>query len=227
MSSSHGSGQGDRPNCPQRSVRPRRQRVHRRPYLEVAWVDGSSSRGHRVYAAAGRNVIGHGWAYTDHATRLHGGEPIGLWVQLDEQHQRPISPEPPEASDYVVCRGFGTDFTRPKETAMSSEQPYELERRLQQIAQRISPCPVPDAAEGWDLCAHGLPWPCPTTEAAWIARDLGRDERIRAAQRWLQLVDAAEDAYAQLIVQHVDHAAAILGADTNTAHNPTSTGEPR
>ncbi len=62
----------------------------------------------------------------------------------------------------------------------------ELEARLQQIARRISPCPAADVAEGWDLCAHVLPWPCPSTEAAWIARGLDRDEQIRAAQSWLR-----------------------------------------
>lgn len=57
---------------------------------------------------------------------------------------------------------------------------------LQEIARRITPCPIPDVANGWDLCAHALPWPCPTTEAAWIARGLDRDEQIAAAQRWLR-----------------------------------------
>ena len=74
----------------------------------------------------------------------------------------------------------------------------ELEQRLQQIAQRISPCPMPDVADGWDLCAHGLPWPCLTTEAAWIAGDLDRDEQIRAAQRWLQ--DERADTFEQAAV---------------------------
>jgi hypothetical protein len=66
---------------------------------------------------------------------------------------------------------------------MSAQQ---LEQRLQQIAQRVTPCQIPDVAGGWDLCAHGLPWPCPTTEAAWIARGLDRDEQVRAAQSWLR-----------------------------------------
>ena len=65
---------------------------------------------------------------------------------------------------------------------MSDQQ---LEQRLQQIARRVTPCPVPDAAGGWDLCPHGLPWPCPSTEAAWIARGLDRDEQIQAALTWL------------------------------------------
>jgi hypothetical protein len=43
----------------------------------------------------------------------------------------------------------------------------------------------------------------------------------------LQLVDAADDAYAQLIVQHVDHAAAVLEADRAAvrALHPSTTGE--
>ncbi len=56
---------------------------------------------------------------------------------------------------------------------------------LQEIARRISPYPIPDVANSWDLCAHALPWPCPTAEAAWIARGLGRAEQITAARRWL------------------------------------------
>lgn len=62
----------------------------------------------------------------------------------------------------------------------------DLERRLQQIAQRLTPCPIPDATEGWDLCAHGLPWPYPNTEAAWIARGLDRDEQVSAPLAWLR-----------------------------------------
>jgi hypothetical protein len=61
----------------------------------------------------------------------------------------------------------------------------QLEQRLQQIAQRVTPCPVPDITGGWDLCAHGLPWPCPTTEAAWIARGLDPTEQIHASMAWL------------------------------------------
>lgn len=62
----------------------------------------------------------------------------------------------------------------------------ELEARLRRIAQRISPCPAPDVAEGWNLCAHGLPWPCPSTEAAWIARGLDREQQVRDAVSWLR-----------------------------------------
>lgn len=45
----------------------------------------------------------------------------------------------------------------------------------------------------------------------------------------LQLVDAAEDAYSQLIVEHVDHAAAVLDADSaaGRALHPSTTGETR
>ena len=62
----------------------------------------------------------------------------------------------------------------------------DLERRLQQIAQRLTPCPIPDVTEGWDLCAHGLPWPCPSTEAAWLARGLDRDQQVHAQLAWLR-----------------------------------------
>lgn len=61
----------------------------------------------------------------------------------------------------------------------------QAEQRLRQIAQRVIPCPMPDIAGGWDLCAHAVPWPCPITEAAWIARDLDRDEQIRRHTDWL------------------------------------------
>ncbi len=64
-----------------------------------------------------------------------------------------------------------------------SEQ--QLQDQLNQIARRLIPCPVPDIAGGWDLCAHAVPWPCPITEAAWIARGLDRDEQIRQHTDWL------------------------------------------
>ncbi len=43
----------------------------------------------------------------------------------------------------------------------------------------------------------------------------------------LQLVDAGEDAYSQLIVEHVDHAAAVLEADSAAVRvlHPCTTGE--
>lgn len=69
----------------------------------------------------------------------------------------------------------------------------QLEARLQQIAQRISPCPVPDVSEGWDLCAHGVPWPCPSTEAAWIARGLDLSDQLRACQAWVRGERATAD----------------------------------
>ena len=74
---------------------------------------------------------------------------------------------------------------------------------LREIARRISPCPIPDVANGWNLCAHGLPWPCPTTEAAWIARGLDRDEQVSAAQRWLRGEQAA--AYAGATLEEGGH----------------------
>jgi hypothetical protein len=69
---------------------------------------------------------------------------------------------------------------------MASPTATELEQRLQQIAQRLTPCPIPDVSEGWDLCAHGLPWPCPSTEAAWLARGLDRTEQVGAQLGWLR-----------------------------------------
>jgi hypothetical protein len=74
---------------------------------------------------------------------------------------------------------------------------------LQEIARRISPCPIPDVDNGWNLCAHGLPWPCPTAEAAWIARGLDRDEQVSAAQRWLRGEQAA--AYAGVTLEEGGH----------------------
>lgn len=44
--------------------------------------------------------------------------------------------------------------------------------RLDAIARLLQPCPEPDRSGGWDLCAHAAPWPCPATEASWIARGL-------------------------------------------------------
>lgn len=62
----------------------------------------------------------------------------------------------------------------------------DLQDRLAQIAENITPCPPP--APGTDSCRHGA-WPCPLTVAAWLARDLnpaaeaakGPDPAARAA----------------------------------------------
>lgn len=59
---------------------------------------------------------------------------------------------------------------------MSAQQ---LQRQLDEIARRVTPCPAPDVAAGWDLCAHEMPWPCSITEAAWIARGLDRDDQVQ------------------------------------------------
>jgi hypothetical protein len=89
----------------------------------------------------------------------------------------------------------------------------ELEQRLQQIAQRLMPCPIPDFTEGWDLCAHGLPWPCPSTEAAWLARGLDRDEQVRAQESWLrgERADAHTGARLEMSGPHVPEASATSG----------------
>jgi hypothetical protein len=44
--------------------------------------------------------------------------------------------------------------------------------RLSAIADLIEACPVPDVFNGYDLCGHAQPWPCPVTLAAWLARGL-------------------------------------------------------
>ena len=59
-------------------------------YLEIAWLDGSSSMGHRQHIGGGRLVIGDGWAHSDPITCPHGGESTGIW--LDEQH-RAVTPD--------------------------------------------------------------------------------------------------------------------------------------
>lgn len=60
----------------------------------------------------------------------------------------------------------------------------DQQRRLDGIAERIHPCPAPDAAQGYDSCDHGV-WPCPATEAAWLARGLDRTAELeKAALRW-------------------------------------------
>jgi hypothetical protein len=52
--------------------------------------------------------------------------------------------------------------------------------RLQVIATLIHPCPPPDVMCGFDMCPCGIgcTWPCPTTQAAWIARGLNPDAEI-------------------------------------------------
>ncbi|MGV9836678.1 hypothetical protein ACWDUL_21155 [Nocardia niigatensis] len=49
-----------------------------------------------------------------------------------------------------------------------------LNRRLDTIAELLTPCPAPDTTAGYDLCPCGRPttWPCPTTRAAWLARGI-------------------------------------------------------
>lgn len=46
--------------------------------------------------------------------------------------------------------------------------------RLAAIAERLHPCSPPDIFNGFDLCTcgTGTVFPCPTTEAAWLARGL-------------------------------------------------------
>jgi hypothetical protein len=59
-----------------------------------------------------------------------------------------------------------------------------LRAALDGIARRIEPCPPPRAHDlGDDLCPclTGSTWPCPTTEAAWLARGLDRDTEVRRA----------------------------------------------
>ncbi len=53
------------------------------------------------------------------------------------------------------------------------------EERLAAIAERISACPAPDVLAGYDQCEHGT-WPCPATEAAWIALGSDRDTEMHA-----------------------------------------------
>lgn len=56
------------------------------------------------------------------------------------------------------------------------------EERLAVIAGLIAACPAPDVLAGYDQCAHGT-WPCPTTEAAWIAQGSDRETELRAFSR--------------------------------------------
>ena len=56
--------------------------------------------------------------------------------------------------------------------------------RLAAIAERIEPCVMPDIGAGEELCPCGCGrWPCPTTEAAWLAR--GADP-LQEAQRQIE-----------------------------------------
>lgn len=43
---------------------------------------------------------------------------------------------------------------------------------LAAVAELLTPCAPPDTANGWTLCAHAQPWPCPVTRAAWLVRGL-------------------------------------------------------
>ena len=57
----------------------------------------------------------------------------------------------------------------------------DAEDRLAQIADSLTPCTPGDAPFGPDFCTHGA-WPCPQTEAAWLARGLDPAEQITAAR---------------------------------------------
>jgi hypothetical protein len=48
------------------------------------------------------------------------------------------------------------------------------QERLDAMAERLHPCAAPDVFNGFDLCpcSYGGAFPCPTTEAAWLARGL-------------------------------------------------------
>lgn len=50
--------------------------------------------------------------------------------------------------------------------------PERLRHALDGVAEGLAPCAVPDVAAGFDRCpcGYGGTWPCPTTEAAWLAR---------------------------------------------------------
>lgn len=83
---------------------------------------------------------------------------------------------------------MGTAPYRPEVliVARAAERPAdEVERlaaQLAEIAKRLTECAVPDAYSGMNLCpcSYGGTWPCPMTEAAWIARgitDLGAERR--------------------------------------------------
>lgn len=73
------------------------------------------------------------------------------------------------------------------------------EGRLAAIAARLQPCAMPDVAGGEERCGcgHGL-WPCPSTEAAWLARGLDpTDEAARllalALRYGTELLDETAD----------------------------------
>jgi hypothetical protein len=53
---------------------------------------------------------------------------------------------------------------------------------LELIATLINPCPAPDIAAGYEMCpcGHGCSWPCPATQAAWLARGLDPGTEIHA-----------------------------------------------
>jgi hypothetical protein len=60
-----------------------------------------------------------------------------------------------------------------------------LHALLNDAAERIQPCPVPDAFNGCDSCGHGS-WPCRDTVLAWRLRGLDPEteqDRIMTAVR--------------------------------------------
>ena len=67
------------------------------------------------------------------------------------------------------------------------------EERLTRIAELISACPAPDVMQGYDQCAHGT-WPCATTEAAWLARGIERDDEMRKLREYATREAQIEDA---------------------------------
>jgi hypothetical protein len=66
-------------------------------------------------------------------------------------------------------------------TTIDGSALVDAQRRLAGIAARVTPCGPPNVMEGMDSCPCGVggTWPCPITEAAWLARGVDRDDEVR------------------------------------------------
>lgn len=60
-----------------------------------------------------------------------------------------------------------------------------LVQRLAFIALLLEPCPPPKLADGYAECTcdTGVPWPCTTTQAAWMARGQSAETEVQAVYR--------------------------------------------
>jgi hypothetical protein len=89
-----------------------------------------------------------------------------------ETIKRMLGPRPQAAVDHMVLRSMATDLVA------EVERSWAL---IGQAAEHLVPCPVPNIAEGYDLCSCGSSWPCAKTELAWRIKGLDPSQETARA----------------------------------------------